>query len=163
MYRQPLLRRFECEDRVYPGLTGPQGVCNSWRAPAGTPRPPVRYSRLVLYSLVYVVVRFLLEVLIARHRSEARLRAEVLVLRHQLAVLERQAGRPPWQPSDRLLMAAMSRVLPRPDPRSQIPRPETLLRWHRGPAQEVAVPAGERPAGVISQYGTVVIPDVRGR
>src|SRR5262249_6409289 len=120
----------------------------------------VRYSRLVLYSLVYVVVRFLLEVLIVRHRSEARLRAEVLVLRHQLPVLARQAGRPRWQPSDRLLMAAISRVLPRSDPRSLIPRPETLLRWHRGAAQEAAVPAGERPAGVISHYGTVVIPDV---
>jgi len=85
----------------------------------------------VLYSLLYVVVRFLIEVLIVRGRSEARLRAEVLALRHQLAVLERQVGRPRWQPSDRLVLAAISRVLPRPGWRSLIPRPETLLRWHR--------------------------------
>jgi putative transposase len=85
----------------------------------------------VLYSLLYVVVRFLLEALIVRGRSEARLRAEVLALRHQLAVLERQVGRPRWQPSDRLVLAAISRVLPRPGWRSLIPRPETLLRWHR--------------------------------
>ena len=85
----------------------------------------------MLYSLLYVVVRLLLEVLIVRGRSEARLRAEVLALRHQLAVLERQVGRPRWQPSDRLVLAAISRVLTRPGWRSLIPRPETLLRWHR--------------------------------
>ena len=85
----------------------------------------------MLYSVLYVVVRFLLEVLIVRGRSQAKLRAEVLALRHQLAVLERQVGRPCWQPSDRLVLAAISCVLPRPDWRSLIPRPETLLRWHR--------------------------------
>jgi hypothetical protein len=42
----------------------------------------VRYSPAVLYYLLYVVVRFLLEVLIVRGRSEARLRPEVLALRH---------------------------------------------------------------------------------
>ena len=49
----------------------------------------MRYSPLVLYSLVCVVVCFLLEVLMVRGWSEARLPAEVLALRHQLAVLER--------------------------------------------------------------------------
>ena len=49
---------------------------------------------LVLYSVLYVVVRFLLEVLIVRGQSQAKLRAEVLALGHQLAVLERQVGRP---------------------------------------------------------------------
>ncbi|HKA49614.1 MAG TPA: hypothetical protein VKK19_08495 [Candidatus Dormibacteraeota bacterium] len=51
----------------------------------------------MLYSFLYVVVRFLLETLIVRGQSEARLRAEVLALRPQLAVLERQVGRPRWQ------------------------------------------------------------------
>jgi len=91
----------------------------------------VGYSPPVPYSRLYVVVRFLLEVLIVRGRSEARLRAEVLALRHQLAVLERQVGRPRWQPSDRLVLAAISRLLPRSGWRSHIPRSETLLRWHR--------------------------------
>src|SRR5262249_29319024 len=59
------------------------------------------------------MVRFFLETLIVRSRSEARLRAEVLALRHQLAVLERQVGRPHWQPTDRLVLAALSRVLPK--------------------------------------------------
>jgi hypothetical protein len=79
-----------------------------------TPIGPRDTSAVVLYSFLYVVVRFLLETLIGRSRSEARLRAEVLALRHQLAVLERQVGRPRWQPTDRLVLAALSPVLPRP-------------------------------------------------
>jgi putative transposase len=79
----------------------------------------------------YVVVRLMLEALIVRGRSEARLRAEVLALRHQLGVLERQVGRSHRQSTDRLVLAAISRVLPRPDWRSLVPRPETLLRGHQ--------------------------------
>ncbi len=85
----------------------------------------------MLFSLLYAVVHLLLEILIVRSRSTARLEAEVLALRHQLRVLERQVGRPRWQPADRLLLAAVSRVLPRPDWQSLLPSPQTLLRWHR--------------------------------
>ncbi len=85
----------------------------------------------MLFSLAYAVVRLVLEVLIVQGRPNAELRAKVLALRHQLRVLERQAGRPRWQPCDRLLLAAISRVLTRPARRSLLPSPETLLRWHR--------------------------------
>jgi putative transposase len=98
------------------------------------PRPqrgPLRCSPIVLYSPLYAVVRLVLEILIVRSRSDAGLRAEVLALRHQLRVLERQVGRPRWQPTDRLLLTAISRVLPRPAWRSVLPSPETLLRWRR--------------------------------
>lgn len=55
-----------------------------------------------------------LEILIVRGRSDARLRTEVLALRHQLR-LQRQVGRPRWQPSDRILLAAASsRAAPGP-------------------------------------------------
>jgi hypothetical protein len=53
----------------------------------------------VLYFLAYAVVRLLLEVLIVRGGPNAKLRVEVLALRHQLRVLERQVGRPRWQPT----------------------------------------------------------------
>jgi putative transposase len=85
----------------------------------------------VLYSFAYAVVRLLLEILIVRGGSDARLRAEVLALRHQLGVLERQAGPARWQASDRLVPAAISRILPNTAGRSLLPSPETLLRWHR--------------------------------
>ena len=85
----------------------------------------------MLLSLLYSLVRFVLEILLVRTSSEARLRAEVLALRHQLRVLERQVKRPHWQPSDRLLLSALSRALSRQTWQSLLPSPETLLRWHR--------------------------------
>jgi len=56
---------------------------------------------------------------------------EVLVLRHELAILRRQAGRPQFAPRDRLLLAVLSRALPRRSWQAFLVRPETLLRWHR--------------------------------
>ena len=99
----------------------------------------------MLYSLLYAMVRLLLEVLSIRSRSEASLRMEVLALRHQLGVLERQVGRPRWQPIDRLVMAAISRVLPRPSWRSLLPSPQTLMRWHRELVRRKWAAYGRRP------------------
>jgi hypothetical protein len=83
------------------------------------------------FAILYTLVRFLLDLLLVRRQSELKLRAEVLALRHQLAVLQRQVRRPRWQPSDRLLLTALSRVLPRPAWSTMLVSPETLLRWHR--------------------------------
>jgi transposase len=61
--------------------------------------------------------------------------AEILALRHQLAVLQRQLGGRPvrFQPVDRVLMAALLHRLPRPRLRelTLLVRPDTILRWHR--------------------------------
>jgi hypothetical protein len=56
---------------------------------------------------------------------------EILVLRHELSILRWQVSRPRCAPRDRLLLAALSRVLPRRAWRALSVRPETLLRWHR--------------------------------
>src|SRR2546427_12676749 len=56
---------------------------------------------------------------------------EILVLRHQLKVLRRQVGRPKLRPVDRILLAAMAKVLPRKRWASFMVTPQTLLRWHR--------------------------------
>ncbi len=58
-------------------------------------------------------------------------RATHLLLRHQLRVLERQVARPQLHASDRALLAAFSRALPRSAWSSFFVTPATLLRWHR--------------------------------
>jgi transposase InsO family protein len=85
----------------------------------------------VLVSVVYWVLRRVLELLVLRGRSDAANEVEILVLRHQLRVLERQLARPRLEPADRLVLAAFSRVLPRARWRAFFVQPETLLRWHR--------------------------------
>ena len=61
--------------------------------------------------------------------------AEILSLRHQLAVLQRQLGkqRVRFEPADRAFLAALLHHLPRPTLHSLrlLVRPDTILRWHR--------------------------------
>jgi transposase InsO family protein len=64
-------------------------------------------------------------------RRDAAKELEILVLRHQLAVLHRQTPHPRLEPADRALLAAISRVLPRARWSCFIVTPQTLLRWHR--------------------------------
>jgi putative transposase len=54
-----------------------------------------------------------------------------VVLRHELAILRRQTRRPAMTWTDRLFLAATSRLLPRARWRSFIVTPATLLAWHR--------------------------------
>jgi transposase InsO family protein len=56
---------------------------------------------------------------------------EIAVLRHQLMVLQRQAGRARYAPGDRLVLATLSRLLPRKRWPAFLVTPATLLRWHR--------------------------------
>ena len=79
-----------------------------------------------------MVTRSLRLVLRIAPESDAREReAEILMLRHQLAVLKRKAGRPKLRRRDRMLLAAFSRLVPRERLSCFIVSPQTILRWHR--------------------------------
>jgi hypothetical protein len=85
----------------------------------------------LFWSLGYLALRCLLQLVLLRPRSEGFKELEIVVLRHELSVLRRQADRPQLRPSDRLLLAAASRLLPRARWGSFLVTPNTLLRWHR--------------------------------
>jgi transposase InsO family protein len=69
--------------------------------------------------------------LLGRRRIEVAKDVELLVLRHQLAVLGRQEKRPALRPADRAFLAALALVLPQRRRHGLIVTPQTLLRWHR--------------------------------
>jgi putative transposase len=81
----------------------------------------------LLYLLFCQVLRWL--VLLAR--SAAAKDAELLVLRHEVAVLRRQVTRPRVDWADRAVLAGLARLLPRPAWRGLFVQPATLLGWHR--------------------------------
>jgi transposase InsO family protein len=84
----------------------------------------------LIWSFLYLVVRnlFALVWLLARPRRSKEL--EILVLRHELAILRRQAARPKLTRADRALLAALSRSVPRAAWPSFPVKPATLLDWH---------------------------------
>jgi putative transposase len=69
-----------------------------------------------MLSLLYLVVRALVRLLVSggqRGRDNGTKDLEILILRHQLRVLQRKAGPPKLRVSDRVLLAAASRAIPR--------------------------------------------------
>lgn len=83
-------------------------------------------------SFVYRMFCQIVELLVLRGRRERSKDVEILLLRHQLAVLRRQHPRPRLDDHDRMLLAGLSRVLDRKRWTTVFfVTPTTLLRWHR--------------------------------
>jgi putative transposase len=115
----------------------------------------------VLVSFCYVLLRWLFEFVALYGRSTDFKELEIIVLRHELAVLRRTTRRPLTTSVDRLFLAAASRVLPRPQWRSFIVTPATLLCWHRRlvakrwtyarPVGRPPMRAGDTPTGAAAR------------
>ena len=106
----------------------------------------------MLASLLYSIVRLLVDLLSIRDREQAELQTEVLALWHQLRVLQRQVRRPRWRPGDRMILATTMERLPTRRWSALLPSPETNLRWHRelvGRLRQAPAPiaAGDGPSG----------------
>jgi putative transposase len=81
--------------------------------------------------MLYLVVCRLFSLLLLLGQGDRSKELEILVLRHELSILRRQVGRLRFEPRDRLMLAALSRVAPRRSWSAFPVRPETLLCWHR--------------------------------
>jgi putative transposase len=85
----------------------------------------------VALSFLYRLFRRVLEVVRVHWSDTAAKDAEILVLRHQLAVLRRQVTRPRFTWSDRALVALLAGLVPRELWGSFLVTPQTVLGWHR--------------------------------
>jgi hypothetical protein len=84
----------------------------------------------VVWSFVYLALCRLVQLVVLLGRSERSKELEILVLRHELAIL-RRPRRARLRAVDRAILAALARALPQSAWTSLSVRPATLLRWHR--------------------------------
>ena len=82
-------------------------------------------------SFGYLILCQILRLVVQGMRGERSKDVEIVVLRHQVAVLRRQVARPDLAPTDRVVLSALFRLLPRSRWSTFFVTPATLLRWHR--------------------------------
>ena len=81
--------------------------------------------------LLYLLLRQMLGLVLLLGRTSYAKDVELLVLRHEVAILRRTNPRPRMDWADRAVFAALVRRLPRPLRRHRLVTPDTILGWHR--------------------------------
>jgi len=86
----------------------------------------------VLLRLAYLVVTNAVTLLRVLPMSDRDKDVEILALRHQLLILQRQIAKPTFTPTDRMLLAGLLHRLPGQHLRRLLllVQPDTILRWH---------------------------------
>src|SRR5664280_1937994 len=100
---------------------------------------------LVILRLAYVIARRLVGGLVLLARSDPAKEVEILLLRHQLAVLQRQTRRPRLTWTDRVVMTALALRLPPARRLGLLVTPGTILGWHRRLVARRWTTPGRRP------------------
>ncbi|MHB1488664.1 MAG: integrase core domain-containing protein, partial [Acidimicrobiales bacterium] len=109
-------------------------------------------------SFLYRAFRRVLQLIRLIGRSDTDLAIEVVVLRHEVAVLRRQVHRPALQPADRAVLAALARLLTRQRLGHLFVQPATLLGWHRDVvAKRWTYPHGQPGRPAIAQGTTALV------
>jgi putative transposase len=85
----------------------------------------------VLLRLLYLIFQQILGLVLLMGRTSSSKDVELLVLRHEVAVLRRTHPRPRLDWADRAVFAALIRRLPRALRGHRLVTPGTVLRWHR--------------------------------
>jgi len=85
----------------------------------------------VAVRLIYQVFAKLLSWMVLHARSGTAKEIEILILRHQLTVLQRRNPRPRTSWTDRAVITALTRLLPTRRRLGLLVTPSTILRWHR--------------------------------
>ena len=81
-----------------------------------------------MHRICYRLITALARLAVRSGRSKD---LEIIVLRHQITVLQRNIDRPAFTDDDRSLLGAVAQALPRPRRAGWLVTPDSLLRWHR--------------------------------